>query len=508
MSDWGQGYITDVGYTRTHFRELTPRYLALTALLQGFRPPDPDRPFRYLELGCGRALSLITAAASHPDSTFLGIDFNPEHVASARRLIEAAGLDNVEVRETDFESFSADTARHEPFDFVALHGVFSWVSASNRDHIVSILSKFVAPGGLVFLSYNAMPGWAPLMPLQRLLRAKAEEARGRSDQRIGEAIEFARQLSEAKAGYFAAHEGFSAHLKRIGSQDVRYLAHEYLNQSWTPHAFPDVADALAPAKLGYVGSTLFSNNVDRFVMSGELQTLLAAISDWRLKEYVRDLITNTVFRRDVWGRGAERISPDERLRHLSRTQFTAIADFPQPPTAFSIPVGEIRYSEEMARNVWTTLRGGPKSVDEIGRSVAFTQENWLDYLTLLVHSGRAHPCRRAETVTDDLTARTRRLNAALLDETPKPVETAFLASPLLSGALPIDPVDQLLYRSWRERPGESEAAFARHLADAIADHVLTVLPEGGSLDQLTGSRANTGAVAARLDLWRRLGIEP
>ncbi|WP_158555197.1 class I SAM-dependent methyltransferase [Fulvimarina endophytica] len=508
MSGWGQGYITDIGYTRTHFRELMPRYLALTALLQGFRPPDPDQPFRYLELGCGRALSLVAAAAAHPESTFVGIDFNPEHVASARRLIASAGLDNVVVHEADFESFAAGALQGEPYDFVTLHGVFSWVSSDNRDHIVSILSRCVAPGGLVFLSYNAMPGWAPMMPLQRLLRAKAEEVTGRSDQRIFEAIDFARRLGEAKAGYFTANDGLSAQLTRIEGQDVRYLAHEYLNQSWTPHAFPDVADALAPAKLGFVGSTHFPNNVDRFVMSGELQTLVGTVSDWRLREYTRDLVVNTVFRRDVWGRGAERLSQDEQQHLLSRIRLVAIADFPQPPTAFAIPVGEIRFSQDMARIVWSALQSGPMSIEEIGRSVAFSRENWLDYLTLLVHAGRAHPCRSAGTVAAATRDRARRLNAALQDEARVPAVAAFLASPLLCGALPLDPADQLLYRLWTDHPEMDDASRADRLRNAIADHSLIAVPEGGSLEELMAERANAGAVAARLRMWRDLGIEP
>ncbi len=40
MARWGEGYITDVAYTTGFYRELTPSWLWLTALLGGQRPPD------------------------------------------------------------------------------------------------------------------------------------------------------------------------------------------------------------------------------------------------------------------------------------------------------------------------------------------------------------------------------------------------------------------------------------------------------------------------------------
>ena len=45
-------------------------------------------------------------------------------------------------------------------DFVGLHGVWSWISNANRAAVVEFLRRKLKPGGVLYISYNASPGWA------------------------------------------------------------------------------------------------------------------------------------------------------------------------------------------------------------------------------------------------------------------------------------------------------------------------------------------------------------
>src|SRR5262249_33239779 len=152
------------------YAELAPGFLAFACARQGVRPPRLGAGTRYLELGCGQGYGLALLAAANPAMDFIGVDFNPAHIAGARRLAEAAGLTNVA-----FEDFGSGQVLDLPaerlgrFDIVVLHGVYSWVSAENRAAIVEILDRAVTPGGLVYVSYNALPGWSANAPLQRFI---------------------------------------------------------------------------------------------------------------------------------------------------------------------------------------------------------------------------------------------------------------------------------------------------------------------------------------------------
>ena len=52
---------------------------------------------------------------------------------------------------------------------MCMHGIYSWVSPHNRRVLVSLIRKKLKPGGLLYISYDCMPGWAGIAPLRRIL---------------------------------------------------------------------------------------------------------------------------------------------------------------------------------------------------------------------------------------------------------------------------------------------------------------------------------------------------
>src|SRR5437868_12885639 len=65
-----------------------------------------------------------------------------------------------------------------PFPYTTLfrsHGIFSWVSRAAQDAIVSIVRQRLQPDGVLYISYNSMPGWAPLAPIRQFMLERSEE---------------------------------------------------------------------------------------------------------------------------------------------------------------------------------------------------------------------------------------------------------------------------------------------------------------------------------------------
>ena len=44
------------------------------------------------------------------------------------------------------------------FDFIGLHGIWSWISDENRAVIVDFVRRKLAVGGVLYVSYNTQPG--------------------------------------------------------------------------------------------------------------------------------------------------------------------------------------------------------------------------------------------------------------------------------------------------------------------------------------------------------------
>src|SRR5476651_1447934 len=150
------------------------------------------------ELGCGQGVSIgIHAAAS--TTQWFGTDFNPAHIAFARTLSEASGAD-VRLYSDTFVDF-ADRADLPDFDFIALHGVWSWISDRNRAAIVKFVRRRLKPGGVLCISYNALPGYTAIEPIRHLLAEHIGIAgnKGRPIvERIAAALDFAEELLATK----------------------------------------------------------------------------------------------------------------------------------------------------------------------------------------------------------------------------------------------------------------------------------------------------------------------
>src|SRR5262245_12617080 len=169
MADWGSGYVTDKAYVHDFCRVQTPSMLALAALCGGVQAlGGTGEPLAYCDLGCGQGYTANLIAAANPAAQVLGVDFNPSHVANARALAGAAGLANVSFREASFEDIAADPNTPQ-FDIMAMHGVFSWISTQNRRALVELIARRLKPGGLLYISYDCMPGWAAVAPLRRIM---------------------------------------------------------------------------------------------------------------------------------------------------------------------------------------------------------------------------------------------------------------------------------------------------------------------------------------------------
>jgi SAM-dependent methyltransferase len=229
---WNDGYVADIDYPSGFFEEQSPAYLHFACVLNGYEPVALDAPFSYCELGSGRGLTANLLAASNPQGDFYAVDFLPSHVAGARQLARAAQLDNLTLLEDSFADLAEGRVAGLPqFDFITLHGVYTWVTADNRGHIVDFIKRYLKPGGIVYVSYNALPGWNATLPLQRLMLEHADRHPGRSGAQLEGARQFIDTLRATKAGYFGAHQPRLQHrLDSLKTDNANYLAHEYMNR--------------------------------------------------------------------------------------------------------------------------------------------------------------------------------------------------------------------------------------------------------------------------------------
>jgi len=294
------------------------------ASLNRVNPPKTSDGFRYLELGCGLGRSLTTLAAANPKGEFLGVDINSSHIESINKDILAGGLTNARAITSDFASLSEDIGT---FEFLTLHGVFSWVSPEVREQILAIAKKHLAPGGLLLVSYNAMPGWAHLKPIRGILRQYAALRQGDTTQRIRDALNYLVFIRDKKAKYFEDNPRAAAYVDGLLKQDLRYLAHEYLNEHWTSFYFSEVASMFGTAEMSFVGSLPIHTNFWDLCVRPEFQDLFRTTSNRLVTESHKDFCANTAFRWDIFSKQPQVIENTEaRVDLIDGLYFRAIRD--------------------------------------------------------------------------------------------------------------------------------------------------------------------------------------
>ncbi len=313
------GYITDVAYIPGFYPNMAPVALRYVAALNRVTPPKVADGFRYLELGCGLGRSLTTLAAANPKGEFVGVDVNPDHTALVEREIAAGQLKNARVITSDFGHLPADLGS---FDFIALHGVWSWVAANVREEILAVARKHLAPGGLLLVSYNAMPGWAHLQPIRGILRQYAQLRQGDSIQKVKDALAYLVFIRDKNAKYFEDNPRAAAYVEGLLKQDIRYLAHEYLNDHWTSFYFSEVAGMFGTAGLSFTGSLPVFTNFWDLCVRPEFQELFRTTSNRLVTEAHKDFCANTAFRWDVYANSPRPMpAVADRLREADDLHF-------------------------------------------------------------------------------------------------------------------------------------------------------------------------------------------
>jgi SAM-dependent methyltransferase len=293
-----EGYVTDVSYIPGFYPNMAPLAMRYVAALNRLTPPRTAGGFRYLELGCGLGRSLTTLAAANPRGEFVGVDVNPVHTQAIEKDVAAGGLGNVRAVTADFGGLPDDLGT---FDFVAAHGVISWVTPKVREQLVAAVTRHLAPGGLFLVSYNAMPGWAHLQPIRAILRQYAQLRQGDSPQRLREALAYLVFIRDKHAKYFEDNPRAAAYVDALLKQDVGYLVHEYLHEDWRCFYFADVAEMFGGAGLGFVGSLPVFTNFWDLCVRPEFHELFRTTNNRLVTEAHKDFCANTAFRWDVYG---------------------------------------------------------------------------------------------------------------------------------------------------------------------------------------------------------------
>lgn len=516
MADWGMGYVTDLAYMGGLYPVQAPNHLDLVLRLNGIAPPLRNGGFTYCELGCGTGQTIAAIAAAHPEAEFHAVDFNPVHIAELSETVRAAELGNLTVHEASFESLLNPAAAEMPmFDYVTLHGVYTWVGPEQRSAIRRFLGQRLRPGGVVGLGYNALPGWSAAAPLQRLLLEYAKRSSGGSDRRAATAIEGMRRLRAAGSPYLRDHTVIERMVSVIDSADPRYVVHEYLNDHWAAEYHVDLARALAESKLVFAGSGRLLENFSDFVTDREQAAAIEDVDDRSLRETLHDYCHHNPFREDVFVRGARRHDAVDRDRALSELLLVRHRNPEEEKETLELEVrsGRATLSEEAYRPMLARLDEGPVTVGElvaIGRAASPGSLTPVEVAGVLVGATFAAPFQPPGT---EAAAAARRLNQYWADSHARlpPDAQVPLAVPGLSIGCTMQAIEAMVAVVLSDGGPRDPVAMAERLWAPYAARGEILMHEGRPMEDAEARNAALAGTIRRIveryaGRWKQWGL--
>ncbi|MDH4375696.1 MAG: class I SAM-dependent methyltransferase [Ramlibacter sp.] len=505
---WAAGYVADLPYTHGYYHELAPSFVRFALLLQGLDHGGGDASnagrYRYCELGYGQGVSGNLHAAANPRGSFWGTDFLPEHALFAQDLAQRAGLD-ARWLSRSFQDLLAEDLPE--FDFVTLHGVWSWIDADARAAVVEFLRRRLKVGGVVYLSCNVMPGWASEKPLRDLMHLHTELASPPGDptaSRIRRSVDFADRLRQGRAAFFAHHPPAVQMLEDLQRDEVQVVAHEYFNRSWHIGYFADVARALEPAGLQFACSAHKSDLVGEVQQRAQGRGLDGL--DPTLRETAHDFILNRRFRRDLFVRGARRLLPAEREQRLLDLSFVLLRPGAGGQSTVQTPYGSVALDPQVLRPLLAALEAASAPLplrqlrDEAGLAEVAI-EQLLHVLVALVAQGHVFPAFADDTGHAGA-SRARAINRVVAERARQDDLLRYLASPLTGHAFEASRPERLMLAAW-EDGARDPVALAEALRQASPGSELGL----GSGDAQATPLGEAERFLARVaPAWQRLGL--
>ena len=224
-----------------------PDRISASARMYGLSPAPVER-CRVLELGCGAGGNLVPMAYGLPGARFLGIDVAVRPIEIGRGLATALGLANIELQRCDILDIPADFGE---FDYIIAHGVYSWVPAPVRDALMAAFARHLAPDGIAYLNFNALPGGHLRNLARDLMRfrlAVFDDAEAHGE----DAVRFVRQVAGAQPERSPYRRILEGELDRIERNPPGVLFHDDLVPAHRAFHFRAVVEHAARHGLRYL----------------------------------------------------------------------------------------------------------------------------------------------------------------------------------------------------------------------------------------------------------------
>lgn len=299
-------------YVSKPFSSTNINNLQAKAKMYGLNPV-PLKGARVLELGASCGGNIVPQALYYPETTFTGIDLSGVQVKHGNDIINSIGLKNVTLLEKDIldidESFGT-------FDYIIVHGIWSWVPDVVKDKILSICNVNLSDNGIAYVSYNTYPGWKRLEQLRDIMLYSEKRAK---DQDLLERTLYTKSVLKMVADTMNIDDRSRAqsaykinNIHNVLNSNDYYVAHEYLEAFNDPVYVSDFIERARKQGCAYIGDEVLQRSFITWLaddVTNNIRTL--SHDNYVDKEQFYDYVYDTQFRMSL----LTKLSNEDKINH-------------------------------------------------------------------------------------------------------------------------------------------------------------------------------------------------
>jgi len=299
-------------YVSKPFSSTNINNLQAKAKMYGLNPV-PLKGARVLELGASCGGNIVPQALYYPETTFTGIDLSGVQVKHGNDIINSIGLKNVTLLEKDIldidESFGT-------FDYIIVHGIWSWVPDVVKDKILSICNVNLSDNGIAYVSYNTYPGWKRLEQLRDIMLYSEKRAK---DQDLLERTLYTKSVLKMVADTMNIDDRSRAqsaykinNIHNVLNSNDYYVAHEYLEAFNDPVYVSDFIERARKQGCAYIGDEVLQRSFITWLADDVTNNIrILSHDNYVDKEQFYDYVYDTQFRMSL----LTKLSNEDKINH-------------------------------------------------------------------------------------------------------------------------------------------------------------------------------------------------